>query len=74
VSALRAALPTFASSVVTAVPGGSTMRFRRKERGQIPVWVEGVLKFRFNTAGDRGCAWYSKYGLQSSSYGNPSAE
>jgi len=30
VSALRAALPTLASSVVTAVPGGSTMRFRRK--------------------------------------------
>jgi hypothetical protein len=39
-------------------------------RGQTPVWVEGVLKFRFNTAGDRGCAWYSKYGLQSSSYSN----
>ena len=30
--------------------------------GQTAVWVEGVLKFRFNTAGDRACRWYSKYG------------
>jgi hypothetical protein len=39
-------------------------------RGQTAVWVEGVLKFRFNTAGDKACRWYSKYGLQSSSYGD----
>jgi hypothetical protein len=39
-------------------------------RGQIGVYVEGVLKFRFNTAGDRACRWYSKYGLQSASYGD----
>ena len=39
-------------------------------QGQTAVWVEGVLKFRFNTAGDKACRWYSKYGLQSSSYGD----
>ena len=39
-------------------------------KGQIAVYVEGVLKFRFNTAGDRACRWYSKYGLQSASYGD----
>src|SRR4051794_2937630 len=39
-------------------------------RGQTAVWVEGVLKFRFNTAGDKACKWYSKYGLQSTSFGD----
>jgi hypothetical protein len=39
-------------------------------RGQTAVWVEGVLKFRFNTGGAKACQWYSKYGLQSTSYGN----
>src|SRR5206468_7180782 len=39
-------------------------------RGQTAVWVEGVLKFRFNTAGDKACKWYSKYGLQSASFGD----
>jgi hypothetical protein len=33
-------------------------------RGQTAVWVEGVLKFRFNTSGDKACRWYSKYGSQ----------
>jgi hypothetical protein len=32
-------------------------------KGQTAVWIEGVLKFRFNTAGDKACEWYSKYGL-----------
>ena len=39
-------------------------------RGQTAVWVEGVLKFRFNLTGDKACRWYSKYGLQSASYGD----
>ena len=39
-------------------------------QGQTAVWVEGVLKFRFNTAGDKACRWYSKYGLQTASYGD----
>src|SRR5262245_26522571 len=39
-------------------------------RGQTPVWVEGVLKFRFNTSGKKACRFYSKYGLQSTSYGD----
>jgi hypothetical protein len=38
--------------------------------GQIGVYVEGVLKFRFNTTGNRACQWYSKYGLRSTSYGD----
>jgi hypothetical protein len=38
-------------------------------RGQTAVWIEGVLKFRFNTAGDKACQWYSKYGIQTASYG-----
>ena len=38
-------------------------------RGQVAVYVEGVLKFRFNTTGDTACAWYTKYGL-GSSYGD----
>jgi hypothetical protein len=33
-------------------------------RGQTAVWVEGVLKFRFNTSGNKACRWYSKYGQQ----------
>jgi hypothetical protein len=37
-------------------------------RGQTAVWVEGVLKFRFNTAGDKACKFYSKYG--NGSYGD----
>ena len=39
-------------------------------KGQTAVWIEGVLKFRFNTAGDMPCKWYSKYGLQNASYGS----
>src|SRR3954453_10233418 len=39
-------------------------------KGQTAVWVEGVLKFRFNTAGDKACKWYSKYGLQTGSFGD----
>jgi hypothetical protein len=39
-------------------------------RGQTAVWVEGVLKFRFDTEQDKACRWYSKYGLQSQSYGD----
>lgn len=38
-------------------------------RGQVALFVEGVLKFRFNTAGDNACKWYSRYGMQSS-YGD----
>ena len=34
-------------------------------RGQTAVWVEGVLKFRFNTSGEKACRWYAKYGQQS---------
>ena len=39
-------------------------------KGQTAVWVEGVLKFRFNTNAQQACRWYSKYGLQSTSYGD----
>jgi len=39
-------------------------------KGQTAVWIEGVLKFRFNTAGDKACEWYSKYGLQNASFGD----
>ena len=38
-------------------------------KGQVALFVEGVLKFRFNTANDNACKWYSRYGLQSS-YGD----
>ncbi len=38
-------------------------------KGQVGLFVEGVLKFRFNTAGDSACKWYSRYGMQSS-YGD----
>jgi hypothetical protein len=36
-------------------------------KGQTAVWVEGVLKFRLNTTGDKACKFYSRYG--SGSYG-----
>jgi hypothetical protein len=39
-------------------------------RGQTAVWIEGVLKFRFNTAGDKECKWYSRFGVQSSAFGD----
>lgn len=38
-------------------------------KGQVALFVEGVLKFRFNTAGDSACKWYSRYGMQSA-YGD----
>jgi hypothetical protein len=38
-------------------------------QGEVALFVEGVLKFRFNTAGDRACQWYSRYGMQST-YGD----
>ena len=38
-------------------------------KGQVGLYVEGVLKFRFNTAGDNACKWYSRYGMQST-YGD----
>lgn len=38
-------------------------------KGQVALFVEGVLKFRFNTAGDSACKWYSRYGVQST-YGD----
>ena len=38
-------------------------------KGQVGLFVEGVLKFRFNTAGDNACKWYSRYGMQST-YGD----
>jgi len=38
-------------------------------KGQVALFVEGVLKFRFNTAGDSACKWYSRYGTQST-YGD----
>lgn len=38
-------------------------------KGQVALFVEGVVKFRFNTAGDNACKWYSRYGTQSS-YGD----
>jgi hypothetical protein len=38
-------------------------------KGQVGLFVEGVLKFRFNTAGDNACKWYSRYGMQSA-YGD----
>ncbi len=37
-------------------------------KGQTAVYVEGVLKFRFDTAGDKACKFYSKYG--NGSYGD----
>jgi hypothetical protein len=55
------------SSSRTALAPSRVLAFTR---GQTAVWVEGVLKFRFNTAGDRACRWYSKYGLQSASFGD----
>jgi hypothetical protein len=39
-------------------------------KGQTAVWVEGVLKFRFNTVGDRACKWYAKFGLQGAPFGD----
>lgn len=27
-----------------------------------PVWVQGELRFRFNTEGNKACEWYSKHG------------
>jgi hypothetical protein len=38
-------------------------------KGQVALFIEGVLKFRFNTAGDSACKWYSRYGTQST-YGD----
>jgi hypothetical protein len=38
-------------------------------KGQVALFVEGVLEFRFNTAGDSACKWYSRYGTQST-YGD----
>jgi hypothetical protein len=38
-------------------------------KGQVALFVEGVLKFRFNTAQDNACKWYSRYGMQST-YGD----
>ena len=38
-------------------------------KGQVALYVEGVLKFRFNTVGDSACKWYSRYGTQSN-YGD----
>jgi hypothetical protein len=38
-------------------------------KGQVALFVEGVLKFRFNTSGDSACRWYSRYGMQST-YGD----
>jgi len=38
-------------------------------KGQVGLFVEGVLKFRFNTAGDNACKWYSRYGMQTT-YGD----
>jgi hypothetical protein len=38
-------------------------------KGQVALFVEGVLKFRFNTAGNNACKWYSRYGMQSA-YGD----
>jgi len=38
-------------------------------KGQVALFVEGVLKFRFNTTGDVACKWYSRYGMQST-YGD----
>ena len=38
-------------------------------QGQVGLFVEGVLKFRFNTAGNNACKWYSRYGIQST-YGD----
>lgn len=38
-------------------------------RGEVALFVEGVLKFRFNAAGDSACKWYSRYGMQSA-YGD----
>jgi hypothetical protein len=38
-------------------------------KGQVGLFVEGVLKFRFNTAGASACKWYSRYGMQST-YGD----
>jgi hypothetical protein len=49
---------------------GAPSRVLAFTQGQTAVWVEGVLKFRFNTNGDKPCRWYSKYGLQSTSYGD----
>ncbi|HZR97001.1 MAG TPA: hypothetical protein VFA56_14995 [Gaiellaceae bacterium] len=38
-------------------------------KGQVALFVEGVLKFRFNTTGNSACKWYSRYGMQST-YGD----
>jgi hypothetical protein len=39
-------------------------------KGQTPVWIEGVLKFRFNTAGNKACDWYSKHGRRNAHNGD----
>jgi hypothetical protein len=39
-------------------------------KGQTAVWIEGVLKFRFNTTNGKACRWYMRYGLRTSSYGD----
>ena len=39
-------------------------------KGQTPVWIEGVLKFRFNTAGTKACDWYSKHGRRNARNGD----
>jgi hypothetical protein len=38
-------------------------------KGQVALFIEGVLKFRFNAAEDNACKWYSRYGMQST-YGD----
>jgi hypothetical protein len=47
---------------------GAPSRVLAFTKAQTAVWIEGVLKFRFNTAGERACRWYSKYGLQASGW------
>src|SRR5919197_5237781 len=39
-------------------------------KGQTAVWIEGVLKFRFNTQGDKACDWYSKHGRRNARDGD----
>src|SRR5919197_1153610 len=39
-------------------------------KGQTAVWIEGVLKFRFNTQGDKACKWYSRFGVRSTAFGD----
>jgi regulator of protease activity HflC (stomatin/prohibitin superfamily) len=55
---------TFDVSTSASRSQGAPSRVLAFTKAQTAVWVEGVLKYRFNTENARACRWYSKYGLQ----------